>query len=70
METILQKRNYRDYTLWKPNTETPYYNSLLINKDPIASTVSSSMLGLPDLLRSKMLPVSIKFLNHLLMLLV
>ena len=28
------------------------------------------MLGLPDRLRSKMLPVSIKFLNHLLMLLV
>ena len=27
METIhvLSKHNYRDYRLWRPNTETPYY---------------------------------------------
>ena len=25
METILQKPNYGDYRLWRPNTETPYY---------------------------------------------
>ena len=40
------------------------------NATRTASTVSSSMLGLPDLLPSKMLPVSINYLNHLLMLLV
>ena len=33
METILQKRNYRDYRLWRPNTETPYYLYMYI--DPI-----------------------------------
>ena len=36
METILQKPNYGDYRLWRPNTETPYhlrYTSMYI--DPI-----------------------------------
>ena len=31
METILEKHNYRDYRLWKPNTETPYYLYMYID---------------------------------------
>ena len=37
METILEKYNYRDYRLWRPNTETPYYLYMYIapSGDPI-----------------------------------
>ena len=31
METMLLKHNYRDYRLWRPNIETPYYLYMYIN---------------------------------------